>query len=641
MPLPTGGKGQIRNHGCYDGFPYRYWGYAKYWRNSREDRFFHITDRDAPRNNTHQEVKDQEIELEGTVPYDQDDGTNPVAERLLRPRHLCFLNESGGPTRLMNINDWLREHQTSNPPDYLFVAYTSEQFRGDKDFAALTRLAEKAARDAGVSAYWISCSCMPDENEIEQDVYRISDVIRGSRGLAIIVGHPVDRRKEEFSPQQLLAQWGLRMWTLPEALLSPRGNSIRVYIRGANEPWDIQKSNFPQIAWHDAPWTRQLMDHYEGSLILSNLELVVLALRCLSHRDFGRISYSQGDLSYVLMGLQRRRPRTNRDDSAFQAFARLSLANDSNMLLERLVCIQPKDPLNQSWLSTDDAWDAQLWDIYPHIQVAGVGADDTVILDGAFGASIRWKSFAPVAYLVRVTWKRKLARLLVRSSTLILLIALVLFAIPGLAAGAAVLLVISLIPILASPYLVRVLYSGKLWGAQPWFFGFEGYLDIETIEAKIFGTSLGRLTWSPSGSPLSRHVANEYGECIGIDPTADEGVREQVARARHSRYGEEKVFTLVDTYTSTVTLFSSVRPPIAMLLCASEGGMQRAVMCSYDARTQTLYRETVLRMETGHLQKMFRVGRFRFGFRRPMPQVRLHGASLPNEAEMSYLNGEP
>ena len=32
------------------------------------------------------------------------------------------------------------------------------------------------------------------------------------------------------------------------------------------------------------------------------------------------------------------------------------------------------------------------------------------------------------------------------------------------------------------------------------------------------------------------------------------------------------------------------------LLCGSEGGMQRAVMCSYDWTTSTLYRETVLRM---------------------------------------------
>jgi hypothetical protein len=63
-------------------------------------------------------------------------------------------------------------------------------------------------------------------------------------------------------------------------------------------------------------------------------------------------------------------------------------------------------------------------------------------------------------------------------------------------------------------------------------------------------------------------------------------------------------------------MFEAERPPVVALLCGAEGGMQRAVMCSYDWPTQTLYRETVLRMETRVLEKMPRVGRVRFGLRR-------------------------
>jgi hypothetical protein len=66
----------------------------------------------------------------------------------------------------------------------------------------------------------------------------------------------------------------------------------------------------------------------------------------------------------------------------------------------------------------------------------------------------------------------------------------------------------------------------------------------------------------------------------------------------------------------TVTTFRAVRPPVVALLCGSEGGMQRAVMCSYDWTNQTLYRETVLRMETKVLEKMPRIGRVSFGFKR-------------------------
>jgi hypothetical protein len=75
-----------------------------------------------------------------------------------------------------------------------------------------------------------------------------------------------------------------------------------------------------------------------------------------------------------------------------------------------------------------------------------------------------------------------------------------------------------------------------------------------------------------------------------------------------------RIFTIVDTFTMTVTLIEAVRPPVMALLCASEGGSQRAVMCSYDWKTQTLYKETVMRMETQVLERMPRIGRVNFGF---------------------------
>ncbi|ERF72849.1 hypothetical protein EPUS_04284 [Endocarpon pusillum Z07020] len=625
MPVPTPGEGEIRNRGWYDPFPYRFWGYAKYWRNLHENET-KTGNADEEHRRAQQRIKNQEIGLEKEL-SEEDGGLNPVDDRLLQPRYLCFLDTSQTqmPATPMKVEDWKAREPSATQPEYMFIAYTAEQFRGLKDLQALAQLAERATREAGLSAYWIGSSCMPDEQELEQDVYRISDVIRGAKAMAIIVGHPVNNRSENFSPEDLLKQWGRRMWTLPEALLSPRGNSIKIYSRVTDEPWEILKANFAHIVWHDAPWTRQLMDHYEGTLILSPLELVVLALRCLNTRDVDRETHFPGDLSYVLMGLLRRRPRANRFDSAFQAFARLSLANDSNKLIERLVCIHPKNP-DQTWSCTEDAWNVQLWDIYPTIQVAGVGHDDTVILDGAFGAAIRWKSFAPVAYASQTSWKRYTANLALRSSSLVFLTGTILLGIGARAGGTlravgVALMLFSVAVVLASPYLVRVQYGGKLWDTQPWFFGFEGYLDIETIESHIFGTYRGRLTWSPSSSPLSRHYSNEFGECIGLDPTSDVEVRRLVEEARTAAYGKQKIFTLVDTFTLQVTLFSAVRPPITALLCGSEGGMQRAIMCSYDAKTQTLYRESVLRMETLVLERMSRVGRVRFGFRRPLPRT--------------------
>jgi hypothetical protein len=48
----------------------------------------------------------------------------------------------------------------------------------------------------------------------------------------------------------------------------------------------------------------------------------------------------------------------------------------------------------------------------------------------------------------------------------------------------------------------------------------------------------------------------------------------------------------------TVTVFAAERPPSVALLCGKEGGMLRAVLCSYERSTNTLQKECVLRMET-------------------------------------------
>jgi len=313
-----------------------------------------------------------------------------------------------------------------------------------------------------------------------------------------------------------------------------------------------------------------------------------------------------------------------RDDSGFQAFCRLSLANDSNQLIERFICMLPRD-INGEFYKVDDFWDRNLWDIEPICQVVGVGEDDTIILSGAFGSPIRWKSFVPVNLLRRRTLKRELARVALRALPLYSVMGIIIlagtrsqggFLAPFTAAGWLI-IIYSAIIIFLSPQLTRSLYVGKTWAAQPWLFGFEGYLDIGEIETKIFGINIGRLRWSPYSSNLSRHEDIDH-ECIGADPKGDPNVSELIRRAPESGYGEQKVFTLVDTNTLTVTLFQAARPPVALVLCGNEGGMLRALLCSYDWKRQTLCRETVLRVDTIVLSKMSRIDRFRLALNRPL-----------------------
>ncbi|KAJ9225466.1 hypothetical protein DTO169C6_2199 [Paecilomyces variotii] len=599
--IPADLGGERRNNGRYEQFKYHYWGYPKVPANLHEI----PTSRDSILSFRHQKE-------------------NGFSERLLRPRRLCLLQDEEGIQIIDNVSEWEAVHGSI---EYLFVCYTTEQFSHDEsegDMDELHRIAEAAARMAGVAAYWIACSCMPGDQDHSEDVYRISDVVRGAHSMVVIIGPP---RGSNPSPREMLRQLGSRMWTFPEVLLSPSSRLISIYMRDC-DPGSyrtLSKRDFAIEAWGDAGISNQLIDHYEGSIILSPLELVSVALQCFPNRHTA--DHYQGDLSYALMGLLRRRPQVTKEDSAFEAFCRLSLANDSDQLIERLICILPRN-IKTPWHEIDDFWDSNLWDIEPHCQVVGLGGGDTVILSGAFGAPIRWKSFVPVNLLMRDTITRAVTRVVLRSSPVWLLPGVILLAISQSKGGALtpvtamgwIFVGLYILVILASPYFIYSLYVGKTWAAQPWLFGFEGYMDIGEIETLIFGINLGRLKWSPFSSDLSLHE-DQDGECVGQDPTQSERIAEFVSQARDSQYGDLKVFTLVDTNTLTVTLFRAVRPPVAMLLCGSEGGMQRALLCSYDWKSQTLYRESVLRVDTLVLEHMSRVGRFRLGLERPVAET--------------------
>ena len=322
-----------------------------------------------------------------------------------------------------------------------------------------------------------------------------------------------------------------------------------------------------------------------------------------------------------------------------------------------------------------DTWHVNLWDICPDCQVSGIGHNDTILLDGARGASVRWKSFARVASVRRDTWEGLLAKIALHTSALVLLLGglflgeafnirhredelrdaisfdstginavdteltdplndlgdTLVYGLGGLLVNTNALITLAVIcfaygavVLLAAPYLLLRAYDGRLWNQQPWLFGFEGYLPVDVLERQLFGAR-GRLRWSAFGSPLSRSVADAWGDCNPVDPTADAAVAALVEAAKTAPQGAPRVFTLVDTHTMTVTLFAAVRPPVAFLLLGSEGGMQRAVGCSYDWTSGTLYPEVVLRMETSAKDLMDLVPRVRLGLKRPLLPLRRAG----------------
>lgn len=530
----------------------------------------------------------------------------------------------------------------------------------------------------------------------------MSDVIRGAETTIVLTNTSemlVDGAVDESTA---LLGWGERVWTLPEIILSS-GMTAILMINGG-EPHTISKVRIAERAWIDSLEARQLVEHYT-STHLSRLELVSISLKCL-HRRRLRVRYD-GDRSYALMGLLRLRPKINTEDSSFQAFARLSLPQDNDRLMERLICLLPESP-NEPWDTMSDRYKSSLWDIHPLTQVCGVGENDTIIVDGFKGAMIQWSMFSTVQTMHRSTLLRRIIILgtTIAPHILIPVICLLLaigysttdsdgYNVPGgsvpashtgrdLKGAGFGILTILVIFLLSSPLFLPHLYNGKLYEAEPCLFGIEGYVPLADIEEMLFGLRLGRLKWSTYGSPLSRHCdrrtycettyrisSGDHGSSASLlpvdvgDAQIDKDVAEYVythpveavdpcepcnscrlvgndwqcdshdtisvveAKSR-SNCGEMKVrerapqwpdrtvtnkliqiFMLVDTYSMTVTLFEARKPPVAVLIGGSEGGMKRALACSLDITTGTMFRETVLRMPSQGMDKMLSMQRVR------------------------------
>ena len=164
------------------------------------------------------------------------------------------------------------------------------------------------------------------------------------------------------------------------------------------------------------------------------------------------------------------------------------------------------------------------------------------VIDGAFGASVRWKSFFPIGTLTALSWKRFFAVKAMENMTFFFIIGIVLCTLGGPAiVGGLIFLGIYLYIFFMTPKLVRTVYGGKFRDVQAAFFGFEGYLNTATVERAIFGGNFGRLTWSTNGSPISHAVVNEHGERFGADPTLQPEVRIKVENAKNALPGQMRV----------------------------------------------------------------------------------------------------
>jgi hypothetical protein len=134
--------------------PYQYHGYPKVTRNIREEN---------PKK-TAAAVMSNRFSL-SRAPDVQP--RHSLHEGILGPKKLFRLinpasREMEGAV-LNEIGDWGAYQRQGYRMNYIFVAYTASQF-GGRDFLALHTIAERAARDAGVSAFWVASECLDHTN---------------------------------------------------------------------------------------------------------------------------------------------------------------------------------------------------------------------------------------------------------------------------------------------------------------------------------------------------------------------------------------------------------------------------------------------------------------------------------------------
>ncbi|KAI0847440.1 hypothetical protein F5Y00DRAFT_271177 [Daldinia vernicosa] len=699
--IPQNLEGQFKNQGFYDPIHYRDWRYPRVSRNRYEGQNEDESEEEKVQHKP-RDIEARAISRPITAAYGRPATTNDDSDGLLPrhfgPRYLCFVTEghegSGAEFKIRKVSDWIRDHGEHAYNGFVFLSYTRHQFCVDsegeiydptrwtglseeqredlvliakRDRQALLKKGVEAARSANRVAFWVDFECIRDidtqsdatgentANSKSDDVYRICDIVRAAHSMVILVGPSLESKIQgapETYSETITIKWlqayGDRLWTLPEILLCPSEFRIKLHFYGKpGPPEELAKRDFPSRAvWKDADRVRELVDHFESTIHLSPLELVSIGLECLAERNTQK--FREGDIAYALMGLLRRRPITNDKDSSFEAFARLSLANVNDALLERLICMQPLRR-NAPWYEIEDAFGVRLWDIEPRCQVAGIVDDQAVTLDGAVGASIQWDRMDQVAFFKRPTMARAFAKVVLRTMPAYLFGGILMVAIVAsmlsqfqslsyigvsledlgagrhLEAGGQAILAIGIIFLVPgaivfflAPYMIFELYRGEFWSTQATFIGIEGVpANLGWVERNLFGLNQGRLKWSVAGSTLSQHKLSADDECEALPPK-DSTPASNLTNRNKTNYtnGEERPFTLIDTYTRTATVFYAVRPPTALIVCGQEGGMQRAVLCSYDWQRGTFSREAVVRVKTIVLERMFRVDRFRFALSR-------------------------
>ncbi|KAG9309197.1 hypothetical protein JVU11DRAFT_10911 [Chiua virens] len=465
-------------------------------------------------------------------------------------------------------------------------------------------------------AYWLDLECLgqtPEEKKL--DLYCMADVYRSAELTLIMLGDS-DSVADGCDAWK---RWGDRVWTLPEALLSQR---LHYKFRDRAEIESVSLRQLANLAYAKHDLEQPVINAYSGKDPLERLERLTLLKGAIWRRGITlpqpisktapvlNVSAEKAvvidgpytaDRVYALMGFFEHRIQPSRFEDELRALARLSMANDNDRIAERMVSLLPSTITRSScWYADHDVYWANLWDVIPEIQVAGITENGALVLDGCKASSIRWKDFPEIAFDKSDSVRRTVVGFLPQLSWPIIIVGLATWLTGVTVTGGITLFACGFALLVFSPRLFVFSESGRVMDAQPWLIGIKGVLDIDKAAVHLYGGGnkgrYPRLGLTPSGSEFA---VPEQGKDRG-------GSRVQYDLALRAEQGSQagRTYTLIDTYSSTVYYFCADKPPTVCLFTGREGGLGRFVLCSERCEKNELHKETVLRMPTEVSQKM-------------------------------------
>ncbi|KAG1811707.1 hypothetical protein EV424DRAFT_1327398 [Suillus variegatus] len=534
--------------------------------------------------------------------------------------HACY------PRILMirspNQNEWVRcvDRDIIIRAKYIAISYRATDFytqgpSEEEEKAQFIDEVRAVVLGQQFDAYWFDLECLGEAAEKNLDVYCMSDVYRRAETTLIML------RRADSGEDECWRSWGGRVWTLPEVLLSTR---LCYKFRDREEVEPLSLFQLANLAYTNAEDEQAIINAYgNGKDPLERLERLALLKKAIWRRDMRNSSvpsdpsppprsdmtggkpaigeeYKPHDAGrvYALMGFFEHRIQPNDHEDVLRALARLSMANDSDRIAERMVSMFPSTITpGACWYADNDIYDANLWDIVPEIQVAGVTENGALVLDGCRAAAIRWKDFPEIPFATTFSLKRKIAGSIPYFSWPFIVIGLGIIPDTSRAGGIA-LIVIGLLILFLSPRLFLYSKSGRIIDKQPWLIGVKGVVDRGTVESHLYGGTIAhfpRMYFTPSGSLFSK--PEQLSRRIGSD--------EQYKDAKEQeKSGPGHMYTLIDTCSSTMYYFRAERPPTVCIFAGREGGLGRFVLCSERCKANELHKEMVLRMPTEISQKM-------------------------------------